>query len=196
MRITGSPDVLFAPNTPGAFGGLGLSAGDLPGDWSNYTANEKIAYFNENAINAGELLAAGVSQSDIDWMQSNGYTGQPAAKQQLTVPAAVTLPAGVEYAQAQAQAQQTQTVIVGGVTLPSDWTRYTPAQKITYFNQNSITPEVLIAEGVTADDIAWMKTQGYTGKPKAITSTTQTTSAAGGAVPLILAAAAAYFFGG
>jgi hypothetical protein len=76
MLIEGTPDVLFAPKTPGAFGGLGLSTSDLPENWSSYSPAQKIAYFNENLIIPSELLTAGVSQSDIDWMMDNGYDVQ------------------------------------------------------------------------------------------------------------------------
>lgn len=80
MLIEGNPDVLFAPKTPGAFGGLGLSISDLPANWTSYTAAQKIAYFNENLITPNELLTTGVSQSDIDWMIQNGYKTQSKEK--------------------------------------------------------------------------------------------------------------------
>ena len=85
-------------------------------------------------------------------------------------------------------------------TPPAGWEKYTPAQKITYFNQNSITPEMLTSEGVSAADIAWMQARGYTGKPASAfvipkESIAAETPAAGGAIPLVLAVAAAYFLG-
>lgn len=172
MRITGSPDALFAPTTPGAFGGLGLTAGDLPGDWASYTADQKIAYFNENAITADELKAAGVAQSDLDWMAQHGYTGQPES-----LPAAEDVQQTAQVSQVAAQATP---VMVGDVALPADWSGYDPYQKIEFFNAHNIGPSTLLAVGVSRDDLEWMTANGYTGQaaPTAVQTITQTTTAA------------------
>ncbi len=47
----------------------------LPPDWNTKSAQQKIDYFNEKQIPTSQLLQAGVSQSDIDWMKSQpqGY---------------------------------------------------------------------------------------------------------------------------
>lgn len=47
----------------------------LPAGWSGFNPQQKIAYFNTQAITPTQLRAAGVPQSDIDWMQGQGYTG-------------------------------------------------------------------------------------------------------------------------
>jgi len=46
----------------------------LPADWGSYTSTQKINWFNAINITAEMLRAAGVPQSDIDWMFGNGYT--------------------------------------------------------------------------------------------------------------------------
>ena len=52
---------------------------NLPQGWSSYGPQEKIAWFNANNVTYDQLRAAGVPQSDIDYMWSNGYTsGRPA----------------------------------------------------------------------------------------------------------------------
>lgn len=87
------------------------------------------------------------------------------------------------------------------IKLPANWDKYSAAQKIEYFNNNYITEKMLLADGVSQDDIDWMKQNGYTGMPeeptrpdplpKQIQVPTQTNAA----LPLIVAAAAAYLIG-
>jgi hypothetical protein len=65
---------------------------NLPGGWANYTPDQKITWFNQNNVSIDQLRAAGVPQSDIDYMWSNGYTsGRPAdwGKKPETTPAVV-----------------------------------------------------------------------------------------------------------
>jgi hypothetical protein len=45
----------------------------LPTNWNTYNAAAKINYFNEKGITEAQLKAAGVPQSDIDYMKNNGY---------------------------------------------------------------------------------------------------------------------------
>jgi len=45
----------------------------LPANWDELNASQKITWFNINQITPGQLKAAGVSDADIAWMQSNGY---------------------------------------------------------------------------------------------------------------------------
>ena len=56
----------------------------------------------------------------------------------------------------------------GGLALPEGWGAAggaydDPAEKISYFNQQGVTPEQLLAsnQGVQQSDIDWMQTQGY-----------------------------------
>ena len=52
---------------------------NLPQGWESYGPQEKISWFNSNNVTYDQLRAAGVPQSDIDYMWSNGYTsGRPA----------------------------------------------------------------------------------------------------------------------
>ena len=179
MLIEGNPEVLFAPKTPGAFGGLDSSLkSDLPTNWSSYSPAQKIAYFNENLITPDELLSSGVSQSDIDWMQSNGYDVQKIETKLATeaklkadfeaaraAEAAAAERAAAEAARIAAEkaaaAEAAKPVMVGNVVLPSDFSSYTAAQKIKFFNNNSITPEQLLQAGVSQSDIDWMLQNGY-----------------------------------
>lgn len=50
----------------------------LPTGWENLGAQQKIDWFNQNAVKPEQLLSAGVSQGDIDWMKGQGYTGAAA----------------------------------------------------------------------------------------------------------------------
>ena len=56
----------------------------LPDDWSTYTPQQKIDWFNANKISADQMLAAGVKQSDIDYMLQNGYMGFPSGWNSFT----------------------------------------------------------------------------------------------------------------
>jgi hypothetical protein len=56
----------------------------LPDDWSTYDAQKKIDWFNKNTMSPDQLLAAGVKQSDIDWMLQNGYMGFPSGWNSFT----------------------------------------------------------------------------------------------------------------
>lgn len=58
---------------------------NLPSGWENYGAGEKIDWFNANQVTPGQLEAAGVSPTDIAWMQSQGYTGGASSPSSLTL---------------------------------------------------------------------------------------------------------------
>lgn len=73
------------------------------------------------------------------------------------------------------------------LALPGDWDTYSESRKIAWFNANQIKPSQLIAAGVPASDIAYMRANGYTVKEQA--------PAAGGGAALLLALASAYFLG-
>lgn len=45
----------------------------LPSGWTGYTPQQKISWFNANGTTIEELVGAGVPESDITWMLSNGY---------------------------------------------------------------------------------------------------------------------------
>ena len=112
----------------------------LPHNWSTYTPERKIAYFNRNSITPEQLAGAGEAQSDLDWMKQHGYTGAPMTLQDI-------------YAR-----------------MPQDWATYTPYQKIDFFNRNSITPDQLAGAGEAQSDLDWMKQNGYTGLPVGLAS--------------------------
>jgi hypothetical protein len=48
--------------------------GTTPSGWKDYTAQQKISFFNNNNVSPDRLKELGVPQSDIDWMLANGYT--------------------------------------------------------------------------------------------------------------------------
>jgi hypothetical protein len=119
----------------------------LPSGWDSFGAQEKINYFNQQGITPEQLLASGVSQSDIDWMGTQGY------KNVSTMPILEPAPTPQEQATSV------------GLNLPAGWDSYTPLQKINWFNANKVAPEKLLQAGVSQADIDWMKGQGYTGAP-------------------------------
>jgi hypothetical protein len=47
------------------------------------------------------------------------------------------------------------------IALPDNWTTFSPAEKIGYFNQTGVTPAQLLGEGVPSSDIDWMLQNGY-----------------------------------
>lgn len=122
-------------------------AGQLPSGWESYTPQQKIAWFNANNVSPEELEAVGTPESDIKWMQSQGYTAEASGGD-----------------------------IYNGVTLPSGWENYTAQQKINFFNdpKNKITEEKLLQAGVNQSDIDWMEGQGFKGYTEPTTATTTT----------------------
>lgn len=45
--------------------------------------------------------------------------------------------------------------------LPQNWESFTPAQKISWFNENQVDPGTLSRFGVTSEDVSWMREHGY-----------------------------------
>jgi hypothetical protein len=50
----------------------------LPANWSGFNEQQKISWFNQNAVTPEELASAGVPQDVITTMQGRGYTGAAA----------------------------------------------------------------------------------------------------------------------
>jgi len=121
----------FAKTPEGMAKKIGLT---LPAGWSNFNAQQKIDWFNNNNVDPNKLLQAGVSQSDINWMQQHGYNGDTTTK-----------------------------AAAAGLSLPSGWNNYTAQQKIDYFNKNNVGIDALTKAGTSASDLDWMKQHGYTG---------------------------------
>lgn len=45
----------------------------VPPDWSNYSPEQKISWFNSNNATPDQLKAAGVTDAEIEYMRQNGY---------------------------------------------------------------------------------------------------------------------------
>lgn len=90
--VPGNPPVIVPnPNwiEEGAWNAMPLSGGgttevddaslmrqleaELPSNWSTFGPDQKIDWFNANAVTPEELTAAGVTEAEIDWMMNNGY---------------------------------------------------------------------------------------------------------------------------
>lgn len=50
-----------------------------------------------------------------------------------------------------------------GLDLPADWNSYGAKDKIDWFNEKNVSPDVLATSGVAQGDIDWMMQNGYTG---------------------------------
>ena len=58
------------------------------------------------------------------------------------------------------------------ITLPTEWyTSYTSTQKIAWFNDNNISADILLANGVSLADIDWMYDNGYNSETDATSLT-------------------------
>lgn len=121
------------------------------------------------AAEAEAVRLAALEQDKTRVVDAGGMTTPPAAPSDTTT------------------TTQTTTTRTTMLNLPSNWDTFSPAQKIAWFNLNKIKPSQLLAEGVTASDIAWMRQNGYTVQEQA--------PATGNALPLLLAAAAYFFIG-
>lgn len=167
-------------------GYTGNAAGiQLPTGFESKTPQQKIEYFNQNNIGADKLLQSGTSQDDIDWMKRNGYTGTaPVAATSITPPVATTPVATTPVAAdpitttpvTAIPVQNTQTFVAPNASvktawnptnapleLPSGWSGFGATDKINYFNQNNISVDRLLGQGVPQGDIDWMKQNGYKG---------------------------------
>lgn len=157
-------DLLDKYGVPGYAAGGGI---DLPSGWENYSAADKIDYFNQAGVTQGQLAAAGVSPADINWMMDQGYRYGSTAFDYGAAgggggggAAAPSTPGGgmPNAALPSTTGYTTSGPLTAG--LPSDWGSYNAQQKINYFNQQNITPQQLRAEGVPQADIDWMLQQG------------------------------------
>ena len=150
---------------------------NLPGGWDSFTPQQKIAWFNQNNVSVEQLRAAGVPQSDIDWMLQNGYGSAGANAGGAGINA---------LANAQQSAQSKADKI--GVQLPSDWSTYNAAQKIAWYNSNNITPAQLLAAGVDQGTIDWMKSNGYGSAGTSGSASNTDTSSGGTGIDALVAA--------
>jgi len=170
----------------------------LPDDWSTYSPQQKIDWFNANKISADQMLAAGVKQSDIDYMLQNGYMGFPSGWNSFTgeqkakwfndkkiTPDQLSkygvTPEELAWMRSHGYTIGATTTdnndnknagkTIGTTKLPADWDGYDQTKKITWYNNNGITPAQLLAAGVTQAQIDSMYANGYTvGKPAAPTN--------------------------
>ena len=122
---------------------------NLPGGWDGFTPQQKIAWFNQNNVSVDQLRAAGVPQSDIDYMLANGY-GSAANKPAATTTATTGLP-----------------------TLPADIGSYTAQQKADLYNsllgQKFTDAQIREAAGPQSDE-DWSYLQNLAKKPAAQTT--------------------------
>ena len=178
---------------------------------------DKIAYLNAQLDTKNEAqVRADIEsvlgkQDDTAWAMLTQYAAEQRAPDVLSPPAAPSTPTApvipsktvkpfiapgtIPDVQPPIKKDQTMSpatpAAVGNVPLPSDWDRYTAAQKITWFNRNAITPTALKAAGVSDADIAWMQSNGY------IVGATQPQPVQGAGInPVLIAAAAALLLGG
>ena len=121
----------------------------LPMGWGSFSPQEKIAWFNSNNVSVDQLRAAGVPQSDIDYMLANGYGS--AANKPATTPTATT----------------------GLPTLPADLSSYTAQQKADLYNsllgQKFTDAQIRRAAGPQSDE-DWSYLQNLAKKPAAQTT--------------------------
>ena len=129
---------------------------NLPQGWASFTPQQKIDWFNTNKITVDQLHAAGVPQSDIDYMLANGY-GSSANKPTTTTPVTTGLPA-----------------------LPADIGSYTAQQKADLYNsligQKFTDAQIRQAAGPQSDE-DWSYLQNLAKAPAAPTQSAGLTSA-------------------
>lgn len=144
-------------------------------------------------IDATSVVTAPAAPSDTVFPDTSSLVALPGdadsyAQPVVTAPTVVT-PAVVTPAVV-TPTVVTPTVVTPAVTpliaLPDDWDTYSDTRKIAWFNANQIKPSQLIAAGVPASDIAYMRANGYI---------VQEQAPAAGGYGLLLALASAYFLG-
>jgi hypothetical protein len=150
----------------------------MPANWNSITdPMERIRILNSMGVTSGQLGALGYSPADIAWMEARGFGNPPAytgvsreydepvgppqqqpetqAASYTPSPAPAPLPTSPNVT---ATPQQQFSAV--GVTMPGDWNTRTPQQKISYLNQESITPQHLQYLGYSPGDIQWMVNNG------------------------------------
>ena len=121
---------------------------NLPGGWDGFTPQQKIAWFNQNNVSVDQLRAAGVPQSDIDWMLQNGYGSAGS-----TQPAPIIEPNATAADSEDVVAPTEQPT--GLPALPTDIGSYTAQQKADLYNsligQNFTDAQIRQAAGTQSD---------------------------------------------
>jgi hypothetical protein len=116
----------------------------LPADWSTYTPEKKVAYFNLNNISEDQLRLQDVPQSDIDYMKTIGYKGNAAFS---TTPKDTTgapmVPGATTYTAEQTATPTGATATQAAPTTQTTATQAAPAQGVS-------TPATVTAPTVTA----------------------------------------------
>lgn len=64
----GDPSVIPTQRDPSSYTGV-----SLPDDWNSYSADQKIAWFNQNNTGVKTLKQNGVDDATIGWMVQHGY---------------------------------------------------------------------------------------------------------------------------
>lgn len=124
---------------------LGLG---LPNEWQYYDAKDRVNWFNANKITEQTLRDYKVPEADIAYAKQLGLGTETAAPPSWNLPT--------------------------GMTLPSDWAKFTGKQKVDWYNQNKVTADMLRAMGVPETDVQGAITLGL-GKTTASAGTTQPT---------------------
>lgn len=135
----------------------------LPSGWTSYTPQQKISWFNSNGTTIQELVGAGVPESDITWMLSNGYNPPaPVVQQPIQQEPIYTQPEPVYQEPVYQEPVYQEPVYQEPVYTPPV---YTPPPAPTYnifgLQWNSAAPlstkqgyvQTLLQAGITGDQI-------------------------------------------
>lgn len=167
---------------------------ELPTNWGSYTPQQKISFFNENSITKIDLLNAGVTMFDIDWMLKNGYTGEPEAVTKARNEAQQRAVKAIADAEAQIAADiATQAAAdAAAKQLAADLETQAAAKA----NAQAAADAAKAAADIAAKAAADAAAQAAAIQQTQTATQTQTGTQTNKVIPLVLAAAAAYFFGG
>lgn len=136
---------------PSGYGSTGLKYANAPsgiGEKQYYANIRDWIAAHPNASYADILAEAnkwGVSNPDL-YKATGSYWGN-----QLRAPT---------YEPAK---QPQKPIDLGGLVLPQNWNTKNAQEKITWFNQNNVSPDALRKAGVPEEDIQWMLNNGYLG---------------------------------
>lgn len=138
--------------------------GKSPGDaaWRAGAYPSVYGYDKEGKF-VGDL-PGGKKVSDRDSWQTEAA---PAAQQTATGGSSTGLIASnaptltQNYDTSPSKNTPTEMAKMGGFTLPEGWDKYTPDQKIAFYNSNSIGGNTLLKAGVQQWELDWMRKNGY-----------------------------------
>lgn len=187
--------VFGTPKHSSGLGSAGLDYAVQSGMGAQQYYQNIVDYINKNQPNstqlAAEMAAYGVSPDDIAIAWNKAYPSSGVTVAEVAKATGIASENASQAVTQTAQPSTPQTTQSYAFELPSNWSSFSAAQKIDYFNSRSIDASTLIKAGVPNSDIEWMIEHGYTGDSAATAAASAVAAAATAATVAAASQAAA-----